>query len=80
MEEYITINKYMKRFKVGYETVKNMIDTGQLEYKQTPAGKYRIKVGGDTVPRKQYEAVCARVIELETTMKILQNTLKEADI
>lgn len=77
MEEYITVKAYMTRFNIGYETVMNMIKTGQLDYKQTPAGKYRIKIGGDTVPKKMYEEEHNKRIEAETTIKLLQNILLE---
>lgn len=77
MEEYVTVKAYMTRFKIAYKTVMNMINTGQLEYKQTPAGKYRIKIGGDTVPKNLFDEEHNKRIEAETTIKLLQNILLE---
>ena len=56
MEEWISLTEYMKRFHLGYKEVKKMIDNNELEYKQSEGGRFRIKVGGNTVSRELYES------------------------
>ena len=52
MEEYITLNEYMRRFKLGHQNVLNLIATNQVEYQVTQSGRYRIKVGGNSVRKE----------------------------
>ena len=79
-EEYITVNSYMKRFKLGYATVMNMIQTNQVEYVKTSNDKYRIKIGGDTVSRVLYEEEHKKRIEAENTLKNIMAILKSANV
>ena len=44
MEEWISQRQYMKRLKVGHEVVLKMINNGEVEYRKTPGGQYKIKV------------------------------------
>lgn len=74
-EEWISMTEYMKRYKIGYETVKNMIYKKELEVKETPGGQYRIKVGKDNVSRKVYEAEKERRIQAETKLDILKKII-----
>ena len=36
MDEWISLNEYMRRYKVGYTVVKKMIANNELETRQTP--------------------------------------------
>ena len=45
MEEWISLRQYMKRFKLGYEVVLQMINNREVEYRKTPGGQYKINVG-----------------------------------
>lgn len=76
-EEYITVNQYMKMYKLGYETVIDMINKKQVEYITTPAGKYRIKVGNNTVSKEVYEKEKERRIKAEAKLDVLKNILIE---
>ncbi len=75
MEEYITLNEYMRRFKIGYQNVINLIKTNQVEYKITPSGRYRIKVGGETVSKEMYDKAIERAIKAETKLEMLRKIL-----
>lgn len=79
-EEYITVKEYMKRFKLGYESVMNMIKTNQVDHIETSGGKYRIRVGGDTVSREVYEDEKRRRIEAENTLSNLASILESSHI
>lgn len=36
MDEWISLNEYMRRYKVGHEVVKRMIFNKELEVRKTP--------------------------------------------
>ncbi len=80
MEEYITINEYMRRFKIGYKNVLNLIETKQVEYQVTESGRYRIKVGANTVSMEMYQKALERAIKAETKLKMLKDILLDAEI
>lgn len=73
MEEWISLNEYARRYKKGVSTVKEMIFKGELEATQKESGHYLIKVGGDTVPRQQYEKLYERCIQAETKLANISN-------
>jgi len=67
-EEWISLNEYMKRNKIGYETALHLIYEQKVDCQKTKGGRYKIKVGGDTVSRELYERTLARAIEAETKL------------
>ena len=75
MEEWISLTEYMKRFHLGYKEVKKMIDNNELEYKQSEGGRFRIKVGGNTVSRELYESEKEKRIHAETKLELLKKVL-----
>ena len=75
MEEWISLTEYMKRFHLGYKEVKKMIDNNELEYKQSEGGRFRIKVGGNTVSRELYESEKEKRIQAETKLDLLKKVL-----
>ena len=75
MEEWISLTEYMKRFQLGYKEVKKMIDNNELEYKQSEGGRFRIKVGGNTVSRELYETEKEKRIQAETKLELLKKVL-----
>ena len=77
MEEWISLNEYMRRYRMGYNEVKRLILKNDVEWRQTEGGHYKIKVGGDTVSREQYEYERERRIQAETTLELLQNLILE---
>lgn len=75
MEEYISVNEYMRRFKIGHKNVLNLIATNQVEYQITETGRYRIKVGSNVVTIEMYEKVIKRATIAETKLKMIENIL-----
>lgn len=75
MEEYISVREYMKRFQIGYYNVLNLIKTNQVEYQITETGRYRIKVGSNTVSIAMYEKAVERAIIAETKLNMIENIL-----
>lgn len=67
--EWISLNKFMQRNHIGYEVALQMINNKEVEYRKTNGGRYKIKVGGDTVSRQLYEETLQRAVEAETKLK-----------
>lgn len=67
-EELISINEYMRRYGVGYGSVKRMIANQELETR----GK-KIVIRKNSVPIELYEKVLSENVKLKT---ILQNSKK----
>lgn len=73
MEEWISQREYCKRNKVNPDTVKKMIYDGKLESITTKGGHIKIKIGGDTVSREQYEKIYGEYIKLKTILENVQS-------
>ena len=73
MEEWISQREYCKRYKVNPDTVKKMIYEGKLESIKTDGGHLKIRVGGDTVSREQYEKIYGEYIKLKTILENVQS-------
>lgn len=76
MEEWISLNEYCKRYKMGYATVINMINNNEVEFKKTPNGYYKIKVGGNMVSRELFEEEHRKRIEAEKTIELIKKMLE----
>lgn len=74
-EEYISLSEYAKRYKMNKDTVKQMIRRGEVKAIITDAGYYKIKVGGDMVPRKEYDALNEKYISLKTKIELIMNVV-----
>lgn len=69
MEEWISLQEFMRRHKVGQDVAYQMLASGKYEYEKTAGGRYKIKVGGDTVPRTRYEELLQENAELKTKLE-----------
>lgn len=72
MEEWISMNQFMKRQKIGYATMLEMIANNEVDYIKTGT-RYKIKIGGNTVSRELYEIEKEKRVQAETKLKMLQN-------
>ena len=75
MEEWISQREYCKRYKINPDTVKKMIYEGKLESIKTDGGHIKIRVGGDTISREQYEKIYGEYIKLKTILENVQSLL-----
>ena len=75
MEEWISQQQYMDRYKIGHKVMKQMIYNKQVEYMKTPGGQFKIKVGGDSVSRQLYEETLKRAVKAETKLENIQALL-----
>lgn len=74
MEEWISLNEFMKRYKMGYEAVLKLIHEGKVDA-QKIGSRYKIRVGGDTVSRELYEKTLERAIKAETKLQNIKAVL-----
>ena len=74
MEEWISLNEYMRRYKMGYEAVLKLIHSGKVEA-QKIGSRYKIRVGGDTVSRELYEKTLERAVKAETRLASIKAVL-----
>lgn len=74
-QEWISLNEYMRRNKMGYETVVKLMHSGKLEY-QKIGKQYKIKVTDkDLVTREEYNKVLERAIKAETKLENIEKIL-----
>ena len=76
MEEWISLNQFMKRQNIGYKTVLQMLENKEIDYIRTGT-RYKIKVGGNTVSRDIYEKEKERRIQAETKLQMLKDFINE---
>lgn len=74
-ENWISLQEFMKQKKIGQAVAIQLLNQGKYEYEKTPGGRYKIKVGGNTVSMEQYEKEKQRRIEAETKLELLKNIL-----
>ena len=77
-EEWISLNEFMRRRKIGYEVAIQMIENNEVEYKKTAGGRYKIKVGGNAVSREVYEQEKEKRIQAETKLNLLKKILEDS--
>lgn len=77
MEQWISLNQFMKQYNFGHDVALQMIHNGEIECKKTDGGRYKIKIGGNTVSRELYEKEKQKRIEAETTLSLLRQVLVE---
>mgnify|MGYP005773360527 CR=1 FL=1 len=74
-QEWISLNEYMRRNKMGYETVVKLMHSGKLEY-QKIGKQCKIKVTDkDLVTREEYNKVLERAIKAETKLENIEKIL-----
>jgi len=76
-EEWISLNEFMRRRKIGYNVAMQMITNNEVEYQKTDGGRYKIKVGGDSVSTELYNKLLERATKAETKLKILEDIILE---
>lgn len=77
LEEWISLNEFMQRYKIGHDVALQMIHNKEVECRKTPGGRYKIKIGGDTVSKEIYDKEKERRIQAETKIELLKKILLE---
>lgn len=75
MTQWISQKAYMEKYHIGFNEMKHLINSKQVECRKTEGGQIRIKDGGESVSREMYEFEKTKRIEAETTLDNLKNML-----
>ena len=76
-EQWISLNAFMKMRKIGYDTAIEMIENKEVESSKTPGGRYKIKIGGNTVSKETDDHAIERAIQAETKLNVLKSILEK---
>lgn len=79
-QEWISLNQFMKRNHIGYETALRLISSGKVEYEKTGKSKYKIKVSKSKQIDNAMEKIIRENEELRSCIKIIQNILNQTMI
>ena len=74
-EEWISLQEFMRRNKIGKEVAFQLLSSGKYEYEKTDGGHYKIKIGGNAVSIELYEQEKERRIKAETKLELLKEVL-----
>lgn len=70
--EWISLNEFMRRNHIGYETALKLINSGKVEY-QKLNGQYKIKISKNENTNETMEKLIRENEELKTFIRTLQN-------
>jgi SPX domain protein involved in polyphosphate accumulation len=70
--EWISLNEFMRRNHIGYETALKLINSGKVEY-QKLKGQYKIKISKNENTNETMEKLIRENEELKTFIRTLQN-------
>lgn len=76
-QEWISLNEFMRRNHLGYETAIRLINSGKLEYEKTGRNKYKIKVSKNANIDETMEKLIRENEELKTYIKTLQGMVNQ---
>lgn len=71
-QEWISLNEFMKRNHIGYETALKLINSGKVEY-QKLNGQYKIKISKNENTNETLEKLIRENEELKTYIRTIQN-------
>lgn len=79
-QEWISLNEFMKRNHIGYETAIRLVNSGKLEYEKTGKNQYKIKVSKNANIDETMEKLIRENEELKTYIKTLQGMVNQIKI
>lgn len=71
-QEWISLNEFMRRNHIGYETALKLINSNKVEY-QKLNGQYKIKISKDEKTNETLEKLIRENEELKTYIRTIQN-------
>ena len=77
--EWISLNQFMRRNKLGYNTVIQMMNSGKLEY-QKIGKQYKIKVAKDEKVNEEMRRLIEENAELKSYIKSIQSVMSQIKI
>lgn len=78
-QEWISLNEFMRRNKMGYATAKKMISDGTVESKKI-GSQYKVKVSKNEQINKENEALIRENQELKTFIKTFINMANQISV
>ena len=78
-QEWISLNEFMRRNKMGYESAIKLINSGKVEY-QKLNGQYKIKVTKNAKLDEFVENLIRENTELKTYIKTIQSMANQIKI
>lgn len=72
-QEWISLNEFMRRNKMGYDAAIRLIKSGKLEYEKSDYGQYKIKVSKSEKVDKYMEQILRENEELKTIIRTMQS-------
>lgn len=72
-QEWISLNEFMRRNHMGYETAIRLINSGKVEYDKTGKNQYKIKVSKNEKIDETMEKLIRENEELKSYIKTIQN-------
>lgn len=79
-QEWISLNEFMRRNHMGYETALRLINSGKVEYNKTGKNQYKIKVSKNEKIDETMEKLIRENEELKTYIKTMQNVANQIKI
>lgn len=76
-QEWISLNEFMRRNKIGYDTATKLINSGKIEY-QKLGNQYKIKVSQNSQENKTLENLIRENEHLKTQIKNIQSIIDNA--
>lgn len=80
MQEWISLNQFMKRYKVGYDVALKMIYNKKVDCIKTNGGRYKIKVTTNDETTKDIEKLIRENEEFKTIIKSLKLIIDNIEI
>ncbi len=74
--EWISLNEFMRRNKMGYDTALKMLNEEKVEF-QKIGKQYKIKVSRNEQINKENEALIRENTRLKTLLETILNTAKQ---
>ena len=78
-QEWISLNEFMRRNKIGYPVAKKLMHEGKVEY-QKIGKQYKIKVSKNEVINEDNIKLNKRITELETYIKTVKKFFEQIQI
>ena len=78
-QEWISLNEFMRRNHVGYDTALKLINSGKVEYQKVGL-QYKIRVSKNKQVDKTMEKLIRENEELKTYIRTIQNMATQIKI
>lgn len=77
--EWISLNEFMRRNHIGYETALKLINSGKIEH-QKIGGQYKIKVSKDEKINEDMEKLIRENEELKTFVRTAKKFFEQIEV